>query len=306
MIHSALNYTGGKFRLLDQLLPQFPLEVHTFVDLFCGGCSVGLNAPAAQTIFRDIDPALMHLLQTFRALPPAETLARVYDLIGRYRLSLVSLHGYAYYSCDSSRGLADYNRAPFLRLRQDYNALRAHGVENDETALMLYVLMVYAFNNQLRFNSRGQFNLPVGKRDFNRRMEAKLTAFLAALQEPSRSLVQGDFRSLDFSSLTERDLVYADPPYLIARATYNEQGGWGQQDELDLLAFLDELHSRHLRFALSNVLRTKGRENRLLLDWLARREGSYRAIDLVYSYSNSSYHTLDRSAPTQEVLIVNY
>ena len=44
IIQSPLNYTGGKFRLLPQLLPLFPKDAGTFVDLFCGGCNVGINS----------------------------------------------------------------------------------------------------------------------------------------------------------------------------------------------------------------------------------------------------------------------
>ena len=29
------------------------------------------------------------------------------------------------------------------------------------------VLIIYGFNHQIRFNSSGDFNMPVGKRDFN-------------------------------------------------------------------------------------------------------------------------------------------
>ena len=43
MIQSPLNYTGGKFKLLPQILPLFPKNINTFVDLFCGGCNVGIN-----------------------------------------------------------------------------------------------------------------------------------------------------------------------------------------------------------------------------------------------------------------------
>ena len=43
MIASPLNYTGGKFKLLTQILPLFPNRINTFVDLFSGGCNVGLN-----------------------------------------------------------------------------------------------------------------------------------------------------------------------------------------------------------------------------------------------------------------------
>ena len=61
-----------------------------------------------------------------------------------------------------------------------------------------------------------------------------------------------DFRNFDVSFLTSNDFVYVDPPYLITCATYNEQGGWDEKAEKDLLAFLDELHNKGIRFALHN------------------------------------------------------
>jgi len=97
-----------------------------------------------------------------------------------------------------------------------------------------------------------------------------------------------------------------DPPYLITCATYNEQGGWGEKDEKDLLSFLDELSDRNVRFALSNVLRSKGKENSILIEWIEKNAEKYKAIQLNYSYSNSNYQTKDKSSVTEEVLITNY
>lgn len=37
MIECPLNYTGNKAKLIDQILPMFPADIHRFVDLFCGG-----------------------------------------------------------------------------------------------------------------------------------------------------------------------------------------------------------------------------------------------------------------------------
>ena len=45
------------------------------------------------------------------------------------------------------------------------------------------------------------------------------------------------------------------------RQAYNEQGGWSEVDEEDLLQKLDDLSQRGIKFALSNVLESKGREN---------------------------------------------
>ncbi|GAB4481076.1 MAG: hypothetical protein OHK0057_35350 [Thermoflexibacter sp.] len=45
-IKSPLNYIGGKHKLLEQILPLFPKQISTFIDLFAGGCNVGLNVKA--------------------------------------------------------------------------------------------------------------------------------------------------------------------------------------------------------------------------------------------------------------------
>ena len=171
---------------------------------------------------------------------------------------------------------------------------------------MLYVIIVYAFNNQIRFNSKGEFNLPVGKRDFNKKMADKLSAFIDRIQTQNCIFTCKDFREFDISQLDSNDFVYVDPPYLITCATYNEQGGWNEDSERDLLAFLDTLSEKNIRFALSNVLRSKGKENHILIEWLHKHSDKYRAIPLNYSYSNSNYQTKDKVSVSEEVLIVNY
>lgn len=35
-IKSPINYTGGKYRLLNKIIPLFPENINTFVDLFGG------------------------------------------------------------------------------------------------------------------------------------------------------------------------------------------------------------------------------------------------------------------------------
>jgi DNA adenine methylase Dam len=221
-------------------------------------------------------------------------------VIERYGLSRSTEKGYSYYGCESAAGLGKYNREPFLRLRDDFNK---KNVDYDYYT-MLYVLIVYAFNNQIRFNSKGEFNLPVGKRDFNDKMKSKLCTFADRLQEGNFTLSCTDFRAFDTTALTSDSLVYCDPPYLITCATYNEQGGWDEHCERDLLAMLDALDMRGVRFVLSNVLSSKGKKNVILTDWLGQR--GYRTVYLDYNYSNSNYHTRDRTESTQEVLILNY
>ena len=303
MIQSPLNYTGGKYKLLPQILPLFPKDIDLFVDLFCGGCNVGINVEAKKFIYNDIDRNLLYIYQTFKILGKEEIIELIYKIIDKYGLSLVSKYGYDYYNCESGKGLGDYNREKFLKLREDFN----HNTnESHYYYVLLYVMIVYAFNNQIRFNAKGEFNLPVGKRDFNKKMEVKLENFIDKIEEQNCKFTCVDFRDFDTSGLTENDFVYIDPPYLITCATYNEQGGWSENDERELLCFLEELNNKKIRFALSNVLRSKGKENNILIDWLNKNTAKYRAINLNYNYSNSNYHTKDKTSNSEEVLIINY
>lgn len=302
MSQSPLNYTGGKFKLLPQILPLFPTDICTFVDMFCGGGDVGTSVACKQVLFNDLDSNVIGILSAFRALDEEEIFHIIRDTIARYGLSDVSQNGYAFYGCDSSKGLGEYNRAPYTRLRDDFNRIERRDYQY---YVQLYVLVLFSFNNQIRFNRQGQFNLPVGKRDFNIKMQDKLRAFIERLHTIRCDFSCADFRQINIEALAENDFVYADPPYLITCATYNEQGGWNEELERALYAFLDSVHACRVRFALSNVLTSKGKTNSILRDWLAANP-HYICHHLNYDYSNSNYHTTDRQTGSDEVLITNY
>lgn len=171
---------------------------------------------------------------------------------------------------------------------------------------MLYVIIVYSFNNQMRFNSKGEFNIPVGKRDFNTKMQIKLSKFIDRLKSGDYTFVCKDFKDIDIDNYKKGTFVYADPPYLITCATYNEQGGWTKDSECELLSYLDDIHNKGYRFALSNVLESKGKKNDVLIEWLEKNKDKYKVIELDFNYSNSNYQTKDRTISSQEVLIINY
>ena len=165
-------------------------------------------------------------------------------------------------------------------------------------------MILFGFNNQMRFNDKGHFNLPVGKRDFNLVIETKLVRFLEALRSQNNELRQGDFRTFDFQMLTDKSVVYCDPPYLITTATYNEKAGWTDKDEIDLLKLLDSLNERNIKFALSNVLTHEGKENALLGRWLEQNDYNVHHLFMDYHYSN--YQKKSKKAASEEVLITNF
>ena len=112
LIQSPLNYTGGKFKLLPQILPLFPANIDIFVDLFCGGANVGVNVKSNKTILNDTNDNLTLLFSMFKNLGD-DFLPLVDEIIGKYQLSQSSKYGYDYYNCDSNTGLHHITKISF-------------------------------------------------------------------------------------------------------------------------------------------------------------------------------------------------
>lgn len=293
-IASPLNYIGGKYKLLNQIMPLLPRS-ECFLDMFCGGGNVGINARSSKIIFNDKNAELISLFNYLHCHPSEQIISNTQAIIEKFGLSNSSQNGYSFYGCESSQGLGNFNKSAFLKLRDAYN-------ESKDVAL-LYTLVIFSFNNQIRFNQKGKFNLPVGKRDFNSKMQNKLIQFIERLKELDVSFLSQDFRQIDLDRLPKDTLIYCDPPYLITLASYNENGGWTIKDEQDLLNFLDECHHKGFKFALSNVLKAKNQENTLLINWL--EQNNYSCHYLNKDYTNSNYQRKDKDAVSIEVLITN-
>lgn len=299
LVKSPLNYTGGKFKLLPQILPLFPDNIDTFVDLFCGGCNVGVNVKANKIICSDTVEQLVNLFNSLKSNDKEQIFEDIFNIINEFGLSDSTKKSYEEYGCNTSDGLGKYNKEAYLKLRNKYNNLNQQGYQKD---MMLYTLLCYSFSNQMRFNKKGGFNMPYGKRDFNKNMRKNLNTFLDKLKDIHIEFINNDFRNLKINDLSKQDLVYCDPPYLITTASYNEQDGWNNEKERELLNLLDSLHSKNIRFALSNVLETKGKSNDILKEWSKK----YHIHYLNNTYKNCNYQRKDKSNNTIEVLITNY
>lgn len=278
-IKSPTNYIGGKYKVLPQIMPHFPSDIHTFVDLFSGGCNVAINVWADKVYCNDLNSIIIELFEYFKDNSIDRILTEIYAVIDKYQLSKTNEDG-------------------FVSLRKAYNS--------NPNPIDLYVLSCYSFNYQFRFNNNHEYNNPFGKNrsQFSVTMKNNLVKFVNKLHEMDVTFSSVDFQNFDISSLNSGDLIYCDPPYLITTGSYNDGNrgfkDWGIKEEQALYAFLDKANEKGIRFALSNVLEHKGKSNDLLKEWAKK----YRIIDIDRDYSNSSYNTIQ--GKSREVLIVNY
>lgn len=273
----SFPFVGNKHRLLSQILPYFPQHINNFYEPFTGSATVPLNIIANEYHLNDKNEPLIDLHYHINEYFDIE------DFIMLLKSEI------------DKRGLSKTNQDAYLKLREDYNKFPHYH--------LFFLLICYTFNNQIRFNSKGQFNSPFGERCFNEAIEYNLRKYHQHFFDKDVYFSAHDFEEFLNRQYQVNDFIYLDPPYLVSNATYNgecKKGGWGTQDEKTLYNTLDSLNP-DVKWCLSNVIENKGMTNEILLEWSKK----YVVIDLEMDYSNS-YASRKKTPKSREVLVMNY
>lgn len=150
----------------------------------------------------------------------------------------------------------------------------------------------------LRFNSKGEYNLPVGNVDFNQNTLVALQDYFRLTQQKNITFHNFDFEKFfETIEFEEDDFVYLDPPYLITFSEYNKL--WNEETERRLLEYLEILEDRNINFAISNVTHYKGKVNEQFLGW-SRQHNSFEIKSNYISYHDNT------NKEFKEVLVTNF
>lgn len=289
MINSPIFYMGNKKRLIEKgLINLFPQDINTFVDLFTGSGIVSMNVRANNYIMNDINSNIIDLLCLFKYKTADEIINYIETTIKNFEL----LKGFNKRDKTETEEYKELAKEKYILFRKYYN--------ENKNILDLYILSYYCNNNNIRFNKKGDFNMPIGNQYFNKEKHSqKIIDGCKFLSQDNVNLYNTDFRTLNYNTLSEKDFVYFDPPYSNTLAIYNEQQGWCLNDDLDVFNLCDLLNKNHIRFALSNVFVNKGKENTHLIEW-ANKYNVHHFEDFTYVSCGKG------NAKTDEVLIYNY
>lgn len=276
VFESPLNYTGSKSKMIEFIKKNLPKNpINTLIDAFGGGFNVGINIQSNKIIYNDINPYVEELIKSF-SNDTYDYIMYVMKLINKYNLS-------------------PNNKEGFLALRKKYNEIPI----KKRDPRMLYTLILYGFQQQIRFNTNHEFNNPSGSRWFNELLLSKFIAFSRYTK-----IKNIEYCNVNFDQLIERItpdvFVYADPPYRSTLGVYNDgkRGfeGWTIQHEKKLCYFLDQINQRGSKFMLSYVLRVNDFYNEEIADWA--NINKYKIIDI--EIPQGRYNN------RKEVLITNY
>ena len=275
---SPLNYIGSKARVIPAIRENLPSDIDDFIDAFGGGFNVGINIRSESVVYNEYNHFVKELIESFWQYDTFSYIVYMKKMIRRFELE---------------PGRKD----AYLNVREYYNSLP----EDKRDPRLLLVVILYSFQQQIRFNSNHGFNNPVGMRWFNDNLLEKLISFSRRIKELNVCFSCADYTDTFRYVDDGHTFVYLDPPYMLTNGSYNDgkRGfkGWDVSQEAALFEFLDKLNHEGSRFMLSYVLEHKGKVNQNLVNWT--QDNHYHIIELgdILGISGSR---------RKEILVTNY
>lgn len=297
IIRSPFFYVGDKYKLMPQLKQLMSDNIDNYIEPFVGGGSSFLNSKGKKYILNDVNIYVIKLHKELKKYTGNKDLLlkKLYGIIDEYGLScsyrnitvpdeLKKIYPKTYY--------AKYNKAGYIKLRADFN-------KDKTNILKLYILLIYGFNHMIRFNSSGEFNLPVGNVDFNKNVYNALSNYLDFIEKKEIIFYNYDYQKfLEQISFTQNSYVFLDPPYLISMSEYNKL--WNEDKEKELCNYLDKLNEKGIKFGITNLITHKGKTNTTFSTWAKK----YYIYDINSNYISFNDNTI--KADTKEIFVTNY
>lgn len=277
VIKSPLNYAGSKDSIVPIIIKNIPRKVSTFVDGMAGACNVGININGVRNVvFNEKQQLIVELNKKLLTMPTSDIVKKVNTIIDFY-------------------GLEKSNKEAYLKLRSAFNA----DPFETKDVFKLFVLSLYSFQHMIRFNRKGEFNVPVGNSGMNTKVMDRIKNFRAKGDKGNYTFYNDDIQFLDYKQFDKDSLFYFDPPYIITSASYNDGNRmnvkWTDEDETNLLNYMDSLNQDGYKFLLSNVLVHHGKTNEKLKKWI--HDNHYECIKIGQT---------GRRFPRVEILVRNY
>ena len=275
---SPLNYIGNKAKLIPDI-HNFLVHKPIFVDLFGGGFNVGINSSSNTIYYNDINFIVKDLLESFKKYDTYNYITYVKKFIEKHHLE---------------KG----NKKTYVAARDYYNNLP----DNKKDIRMLYALILYSYQQQIRFNNNYGYNNPAGIRWFNDCILSKLISFSRIMKEKNVIFYSVDYINLhEHITFDTNTFLYLDPPYKLTTGSYNDgkRGfkGWDDTLEQELFSFIDTMTQKNVPCMLSYVLEHKGERNTSLENWI--KQNNYTLIPLGNVLGISGQ-------PRKEILVLNY
>lgn len=226
MLKPMIKYRGGKSREIPHIMCHVPRFAGRYIEPFFGGGALFFYLEPREAIINDINASLMAFYRGVRDDYPTlrselDSLESTYAANRRDFEALKALH--------PNERVEDRNEALYYALRDMYNG-RAGKAYTDAT--LYYFINKTAYSGMIRYNGRGEFNVPFGR--YQRLNTEGISPAHSRLLRRA-TILNGDYRDV-FDRCGSEDFVFLDPPYDCVFSDY------GNQEYRD--GFSDDSHRR--------------------------------------------------------------
>ncbi len=222
-----IKWTGGKRRELPIIKAYMPSFKRYFEPFLGGGaCFFGINAKEAH-----LNDVSTDLISFYQCVKDRDTdFFSELDKVGEQQKENPKLMSSIYYNA-----------------RDTFN--HRNGESKGERASLFFILREYGYSGLIRFNSKGEFNVPYGQA-YTKKFITKKTDVIKS--DDMQGKLQGcKFYNEDFEAFlgrftfSEEDFIFLDPPYLTTFSDY-DMSPFGIEDHERLADYLKQTKAKFM------------------------------------------------------------
>ena len=269
-----VKWAGGKRQILDKLIKYVPEDFNTYYEPFVGGGALFFELSPKNAVINDSNEELINV---FRCIKDEEKLTKMCNELNHHEANHSEEYYYKIRNIDRDKNkfnrLSDYKRA----------------------ARTIY-LNKACFNGLYRVNSKGEFNVPFGKKLKVNTYEGQNIGIIHAyLNFNNIKILSIDFEEA-VKDAKEGDFIYFDPPYDSDTYTFNSytEDGFSKDEQIRLSNVFKNLSDRGCYVMLSN-------HNTVLINELYKDFYIHKITAKRNIKSNSK-----KRGKVEEVIITNY
>jgi DNA adenine methylase len=198
------------------------IEFERWIEPFCGSGVVAFNIQPEKAVLCDTNP---HLINFYNSIKKKTITDEVVEYFLKIEGDKLRTQGEEYYYEVRKRFNEKQNPLDFLFLNRS------------------------CFNGMIRFNKKGEFNVPFCRKPerFSKAYVTKIKNQVSYIQNFVK-MTEVDFLCQSYektiAEANYKDIIYCDPPYIDRHTDYFN--GWNTQDEYNLFKYLSKLEAKFI------------------------------------------------------------
>jgi DNA adenine methylase len=275
-----VKYRGGKSKEIPHLIKHIPQFSGRYIEPFFGGGALFFHLEPKKAIINDINSKLISfdlgVKDDFEILKTELSEIEKFYMINRRKFEELK-------SKTPDERVEDENEPLYYQIRNMFNDLTE---KKYSEALLYFFINKTAYSGMIRYNSKGEFNVPYGR-------YANLNTSLVT-KAHNNLLTNTEIYNLDYSEIfrmaDKDDFMFLDPPYDCVFSDYGNiehKDGFNERNHIELANQYKQLKCK----ALMVIGRTPLTE-KLYGEMIVDEYGKSYAVNIRNRFKSEASHIL--------------